>query len=115
MNNTISTRYFKAIIYTSIHILFICTILFFQHCKSPNQKPDDPVFDSLVVAVNAKLKTNADTALQLSDELFSYAEKQSYPEQIYEAAHLRGSAFLYQEGMIRLCIILKLPKILQTN
>ena len=74
-------------------LLFLCSILFFQQCKQPETSGPDPIFDSLVSKVNSGLKTNADSALQVSEVLFLYAGKKPGAEHMADAARLRGKAF----------------------
>ncbi len=62
-------------------------------CSSPKLKKQDVAFDSLVTAVNASLKTNADSAVMISAELFNVAAASGDRAQQYEAAMLRGKAF----------------------
>ncbi|MEI6697362.1 MAG: hypothetical protein WCO13_15010 [Bacteroidota bacterium] len=75
-------------------LLLLCLAISFQQCSSPElKKTIDPSFDSLAVKVNLQLKTNVDSALVLSKNLYEYSSQKKEHSQMFQASYLRGRAF----------------------
>jgi len=74
-------------------ILLLLALLFLIRCSSPTTLKNNPAFDSLLLVVNLKLKTNADSALLTSAELCRMSALSGDNARRYEAVLLRGKAF----------------------
>ena len=71
----------------------ICIAISVFQCSSPKPKKNDGTFNTLVKKVNLKLKTNVDSALLLSKNLYEYSIEEKNNSQLFQASYLRGRAF----------------------
>lgn len=74
-------------------LLILLTLLIISGCNSGKQVKREETFDSLVQVLNARLKTNSDSALKVSEELNRIANTSGEDTLLYTAALLRGKAF----------------------